>query len=139
MQPDWIDLDGTANTRDVGGLPTTDGRRTVSRRLLRSDNLQDLSAEDVRRLVDDYGVRTVADLRADIEVRAGGPGPMTREPLVAVEQLSLFPERSRRAPSPPTSRTSRRGSGDPSPAAGSPASTSGSWPSGPTPCWPRCA
>jgi hypothetical protein len=38
-------------------------------------------------------VRTVADLRADIEIRAGGPGPMTREPLVAVEQLSLFPER----------------------------------------------
>src|SRR5580692_1515451 len=93
MQPDWIDLDGTANTRDVGGLLTTDGRRTLSRRLLRSDNLQDLSAKDVRRLVDDYGVRTVADLRADIEVRAGGPGPMTREPLVAVEQLSLFPER----------------------------------------------
>jgi protein-tyrosine phosphatase len=95
MQPGWIDLDGTANTRDVGGLPTTDGRHTVSRRLLRSDNLQDLSAKDVRRLVDDYQVRTVADLRADIEVRAGGPGPMTREPLVAVEQLSLFPERSR--------------------------------------------
>jgi protein-tyrosine phosphatase len=94
MQPDWIDLDGTANTRDVGGLPTTDGRRTVSRRLLRSDNLQDLSPDDVRRLIVDYGVRTVADLRADIEVRAGGPGPMTREPLVAVEQLSLFPERS---------------------------------------------
>jgi protein-tyrosine phosphatase len=95
MQPDWIDLDGTANTRDVGGLSTTDGRRTLSRRLLRSDNLQDLSAQDVRRLVDDYGVRTVADLRADIEVRAGGPGPMTRESLVAVEQLSLFPEQSR--------------------------------------------
>jgi protein tyrosine/serine phosphatase len=97
MQPDWIDLDGTANTRDVGGLPTADGGRTVSRRLLRSDNLQDLSPKDVRRLIDDYGVRTVADLRADIEVRAGGPGPMTREPLVAVEQLSLFPERSRSA------------------------------------------
>ena len=95
MQSDWIDLDGTANTRDVGGLPTTSGGRTVSRRLLRSDNLQDLSPEDVRRLIDDYGVRTVADLRADIEARAGGPGPMTREPLVAVEQLSLFPERSR--------------------------------------------
>ena len=43
----------------------------VSRRLLRSDNLQDLSAKDVRRLVDDYGVRTVADLRADIEIGAG--------------------------------------------------------------------
>jgi hypothetical protein len=98
MHPDWIDLDGTANTRDIGGLPTVDGGSTVSRRLLRSDNLQDLSAKDVRRLVDDYGVRTVADLRADIEIRAGGPGPMTREPLVAVEQLSLFPERGHGAP-----------------------------------------
>jgi len=97
MQPDWIDLDGTANTRDVGGLPTTDGRRTASRRLIRSDNLQDLSPSDVRRLVEDYGVRTVADLRAAIEVQAGGPGPMTREPLVAVVHLSLFPERSDRA------------------------------------------
>ena len=97
LKPDWIDLEGTANTRDVGGLPTIDGRRTVSRRLLRSDNLQDLTPDDVRRLVDDYDVRTVADLRADLEFRAGGPGPMMREPLVAVEQLSLFPERSRTA------------------------------------------
>jgi len=101
MEPDWIDLDGTANTRDVGGLPTADGGRTVSRRLLRSDNLQDLSPGDVRRLVEEYDVRTVADLRADIEVRVGGPGPMTREPLVAVEQLSLFPERSRDKPDVP--------------------------------------
>jgi protein-tyrosine phosphatase len=96
MRPDWIELDGTANTRDVGGLLTTQGRSIVSRRLLRSDNLQDLSAADVRRLVEDYGVRTVADLRADIEVKAGGPGPMTREPRVAVAHLSLFPERDDR-------------------------------------------
>ncbi len=92
MAPDWIQLDGTANTRDVGGLPVGGGRRTVSRRLLRSDSLQQLSPADVRRLVDDYGVRTVADLRAGIELTATGPGPMTREPLVTVENLSLFPE-----------------------------------------------
>jgi protein-tyrosine phosphatase len=116
MRPDWIDLDGTANTRDVGGLPTTDGRRTVSRRLLRSDNLQDLSPGDVRRLVGDYGVRTVADLRADIEVQAGGPGPLTREPLVTVAHLSLFPERGGRADPteadvPPWQRRPGRGRG----------------------------
>lgn len=92
MRPDWIDLEGTANTRDTGGLPTADGRRTVSRRLLRSDSLQELSPADVRRLVDGYGVRTVADLRAGIELAAEGPGPMTREPLVTVAHLSLFPE-----------------------------------------------
>jgi protein-tyrosine phosphatase len=97
MRPDWIDLDGTANTRDIGGLPTTDGYRTVSRRLIRSDNLQDLSQGDVRRLIEDYGVRTVADLRADIEVKIGGPGPMTRESRVVVAHLSLFRERDDRA------------------------------------------
>jgi protein-tyrosine phosphatase len=92
MRPDWIDLDGTANTRDTGGLPTAGGRRTVSRRLLRSDSLQHLSPADVRRLVAEYGVREVADLRAGIELAAEGPGPMTREPLVTIKHLSLFPE-----------------------------------------------
>ncbi|MGD0703648.1 MAG: tyrosine-protein phosphatase [Trebonia sp.] len=91
MRPDWIDLDGTANTRDVGGLPTTDGHRTVSRRLIRSDNLQDLSPDDVRLLVESYGVAAIADLRAEVEVKVGGPGPMIREPQVTVAQLSLFP------------------------------------------------
>ena len=92
MRPDWINLHGTANTRDVGGLPTTDGRRTASRRLLRSDSLRDLRPADVRRLVDDLGVRTVVDLRAGIELAAQDPGPMAREPLVTIEHLSLFPE-----------------------------------------------
>jgi hypothetical protein len=92
MQPDWIDLDGTANTRDIGGLPTADGRSTATRRLLRSDNLQDLTAADVRRLVDDYKVRLVADLRAGIEVASTGPGPLHREPQVTIAHLSLFPE-----------------------------------------------
>jgi protein-tyrosine phosphatase len=91
MRPDWIELDGTSNTRDVGGLPTTDGRQTVSRRLIRSDNLQELSQDDVRLLIDSYGVAAIADLRAELEVRAGGRGPMTREPRVTVSQLSLFP------------------------------------------------
>src|SRR5580704_8917296 len=90
MRPDWIDLDGTANTRDIGGLPTTDGRRTVSGRLIRSDNLQDLSPSDVRLLIEDYGVAAIADLRAELEVRAGGPGPMTSQAQVTVAQLSLF-------------------------------------------------
>jgi hypothetical protein len=92
MKPDWVDLEGTANTRDTGGLPTTDGRRTVRHRLLRSDSLQYLSKADVSHLVGYCGVRTVIDLRAAIEVTAEGPGPMTREPLVTVEHRSLFPE-----------------------------------------------
>jgi len=92
MTVDWIDLDGTANTRDTGGLPAAGGRRTLSRRLLRSDNLQDLTPADVSRLVCDYGVRRIADLRAAIEVKATGPGPLTEDPRVTIVNLSLFPE-----------------------------------------------
>ncbi|HEY9562332.1 MAG TPA: tyrosine-protein phosphatase, partial [Nocardioides sp.] len=43
----WLDLDGVVNMRDLGGLPTTDGSTLRPGRLLRSDNLQDLSSSAV--------------------------------------------------------------------------------------------
>ncbi|TDD31366.1 tyrosine-protein phosphatase [Actinomadura sp. KC06] len=91
----WIELDGAVNARDLGGLPTADGRTTRRGRVLRSDNLQDLSVADVRLLLDDYGLKNVIDLRSDAEVRLEGPGPLTRVPSVTVHQLSLFPEGGR--------------------------------------------
>ena len=93
--PHWIDLDGAANVRDVGGLPTDGGGTTAFNRLIRADNLQGLSTADIRRLVDEHGVRTIADLRTGVEVDSEGPGPMTREPAVAIVHLSLFPEAGR--------------------------------------------
>jgi protein-tyrosine phosphatase len=90
-EPNWIELDGAANVRDVGGLPTMDGHVVRRRRLIRADNLQDLSAVDVRRLVTEIGVRSVADLRAETEVEGTGPGPLTREPRVRIAHLSLIP------------------------------------------------
>ena len=87
----WIDLDGAANVRDLGGLPA-DGGTIQPNRLIRSDNLQGLSDADVRRLVDEHGVRAVADLRTGVEVVSEGPGPMTREAQVVVKHYSLFPE-----------------------------------------------
>ena len=47
----WIDLEGLANLRDVGGLPTADGGKIVPGRLLRSDNLQTLTAADIEALL----------------------------------------------------------------------------------------
>jgi protein-tyrosine phosphatase len=88
----WIDLDGAANVRDLGGLSTVDGRRTRPNRLIRSDSLQGLTDADVRVLVDKHEVRAVADLRTEVEVDLEGPGPMTREPSVEVRHFSLFPE-----------------------------------------------
>jgi protein tyrosine/serine phosphatase len=88
----WIDLEGADNVRDLGGLPTVDGRVVRPHRLIRSDSLQSLSPTDVRHLVDDLDVRAVADLRTGVEVESEGPGPMTREPDVEVRHFSLFPE-----------------------------------------------
>jgi protein-tyrosine phosphatase len=93
--PLWLDLQGTVNARDVGGLPTVDGRRTRPGVLLRADNLQDLTPSDVRRLVDDLGLRTVLDLRSTGEVHLSGPTPLSVPPyaeLVRRHQLSLIPE-----------------------------------------------
>ncbi len=92
----WIRLDGAVNVRDLGGLPTDDGRTTRSGRLLRADNLQDLSEADVRLLVDDVGVRQVLDLRTSVEIEFEGPGPITREAVVAVRELTLYPEAGKR-------------------------------------------
>jgi protein tyrosine/serine phosphatase len=88
----WIQLDGAVNTRELGGLPTEDGRLVKPRRLIRSDNLQDLTPADVRHLVEDLDVRAVADLRTEVEVKSEGPGPLTTDPRVDVLNLSLFPE-----------------------------------------------
>ena len=92
----WIELDGAANTRDLGGLPTTDGTATRRGRVLRSDNLQDLSVSDVRVLLDDYALKNIIDLRSDTEIELEGPGPLTRVPSVTFHQLSLFPESGHR-------------------------------------------
>jgi protein-tyrosine phosphatase len=72
----WIELEGAVNVRDLGGLPTEDGLRTVAGRLLRADNLQELSPSDVTKLVRDIGVTTVVDLRSSNEVRSEGPAPL---------------------------------------------------------------
>ncbi len=74
----WLDLEGAVNARDVGGIPTDDGGKITRGRLLRSDNLQDLSPTDVTYLVDHLGLSTVVDLRSPTEVASEGPAPLTR-------------------------------------------------------------
>jgi protein-tyrosine phosphatase len=81
----WIELEGACNVRDLGGLPTVDGRTTRHGVLLRSDNLQDLTDDDVSSLVT-TGVRTVLDLRTGAEVEITGPGPLTK---TEIQHLNL--------------------------------------------------
>lgn len=71
----WIELDGLVNLRDVGGIPTIDGGTIRPSRLLRSDNLQELSPTDIERLFE-IGLTDVVDLRSTFEVNSEGPGPL---------------------------------------------------------------
>jgi protein-tyrosine phosphatase len=88
----WIDLEGAVNVRDVGGLPTEDGGQTLYGRLLRSENLQELSDADVGKLVDEIGVTTVVDLRTTGEVELEGPGPLDAVPSVRHVHHPVLPE-----------------------------------------------
>jgi protein-tyrosine phosphatase len=80
-RPSWITLDGAVNARVV-----------VPGALLRADNLQSLSARDVRMLIEEEGLEVVVDLRTDVEVALEGPGPLTAELAVRIEHRSLYPD-----------------------------------------------
>ena len=91
-QPRWLPLEGAANARDLGGLPTDGGAETAP---APAAPLRQPAGPDPGRravLVDEVGLRTVVDLRTDVEVELEGPGPLTREPRVEIRHLSLFPE-----------------------------------------------
>jgi protein-tyrosine phosphatase len=88
----WINLDGAVNVRDLGGLPLTGGGATVPRRLIRADNLQELSPGDVKKLTGEFGVTTVVDLRSVHELKAEGPAPLDAVPGVRHAHHPALPE-----------------------------------------------
>jgi protein tyrosine/serine phosphatase len=92
----WISLEGTTNTRDLGGLPTRDGAETRFGRVLRSDNLQTLSEADVRTLVEQVGLTEVVDLRTTAEILLEGRSPLRDVDAVTHRHFTLLPERGRR-------------------------------------------
>ena len=88
----WIELEGAVNVRDLGGLPTSDGGKTVGGRLLRADNLQELSPADVATLVREVGLTTVIDLRSTAELASEGPAPLDAIGSVRHVHLPVLPE-----------------------------------------------
>jgi protein-tyrosine phosphatase len=88
----WIELDGAVNVRDVGDLPTEDGHKTARASLLRADNLQELSPADIAKLVRDFGVTTVVDLRSTNELEAEGPAPLDAVAGVRHAHHPVLPE-----------------------------------------------
>jgi protein-tyrosine phosphatase len=67
------------NARDLGGLPTTDGRQIVPGALLRSDNHDRLTTQGIR-AIRDSGVSRILDLRWEWE-STKYPSPFAGDPL----------------------------------------------------------
>jgi protein-tyrosine phosphatase len=61
-----IDLEGTTNTRDIGGYQTGDLSTVRSGQIIRSENLSRLTASDFQKL-EEIGLNTVIDLRTQKE------------------------------------------------------------------------
>lgn len=83
---------GAVNVRDLGGLPTHDGDTTRFGRVLRADNLQDLTEADISHLVNTLGLTDVVDLRSAAEIALEGPGPLTRIPGVRIHHFPMLAE-----------------------------------------------
>lgn len=99
-QPNWVSLNGVENMRDLGGLPTDTGRRTLFGKVLRSDSLVGLTASDARVLTEDYRVTDVCDLRTNRERAQVGRGPLGTGGQVRFHDLSFYPPDDPKAPEP---------------------------------------
>jgi protein-tyrosine phosphatase len=64
-----LDWHACSNIRDLGGLPTVDGHMTRRRAVIRADSLDQLTCDGWGEL-EEYGVRTIIDLRNDVEREA---------------------------------------------------------------------
>ena len=71
--PKDIKLEGTLNTRDLGGIKTKDGKTLKYGRLIRSDQLANLTENDVNLLTNIYKVKEIVDFRSLEEVKRHGP------------------------------------------------------------------
>ncbi|MBP3330781.1 MAG: tyrosine-protein phosphatase [Clostridia bacterium] len=63
-----IPLKGLNNTRDLGGLETTDGRKVKKHRLIRSGELAKATKSDIDTLKYEYKLKKIVDLRTDVEM-----------------------------------------------------------------------
>ncbi|MCX4094959.1 tyrosine-protein phosphatase [Nocardia sp. alder85J] len=67
---------GMVNARDLGGLRTEDGRQVRAGRVVRSDSPTELDPAGLAYLLDEYGLRTVVDLRGATEATLDGRGEL---------------------------------------------------------------
>ncbi len=75
-----IELRLVFNVRDLGGLPTADGRTVRRGRVFRADGVHRLRDDDLE-TVRELGLRTVIDLRTPGEIERGGRFPVESYPV----------------------------------------------------------
>jgi len=80
-----LDWPGCRNVRDVGGLPTADGRTTREGVLIRSESLHFLTPEGVE-AVRRSGVTRILDLRGEAEA-ARAPSPFAGDPMCVLQSV----------------------------------------------------
>ena len=64
-----LPLEGTKNTRDLGGYPTKDGKVTKFHMFVRSDNLINITAKD-NEFLKDYGIGEIIDFRGNTDIQS---------------------------------------------------------------------
>ncbi len=84
-----IDLEGCYTFRDLGGYPTEDGARVRWRLLFRSDALHHATPADVSRIVGEFAIGEIVDLRSTGELRSEGRGLLSEE-AARFHHLPLF-------------------------------------------------
>jgi protein-tyrosine phosphatase len=82
-----LDWEGCLNVRDLGGLPTEDGRRIRAGAVVRSDNVRSLTDAGWRSLAD-HGVTRIVDLRWPEELAEDQP----RDVEIEVVHVSVLGE-----------------------------------------------
>ncbi len=81
MDPDrHLELELVFNFRDLGGIPTVDGRRVRRDLVFRADGLNRLGGADLARVAE-LGLRAVVDLRTLDEQEAHGTFPVDDHPV----------------------------------------------------------
>lgn len=64
-----LPLEGTKNTRDLGGYPTKDGKVTKFHIFVRSDNLINVTYKD-NKFLKDYGISDIIDFRGNTSIQS---------------------------------------------------------------------
>ena len=84
-----IEIDGAYNVRDIGGYETADGRTTRWETFLRADNVSTLPQHSQDTLTSTIGLKTVIDLRRQVEIDRQPDNVLGRSPHVIYHNIDI--------------------------------------------------